>query len=122
MFDQCGDPAGRDTIFGDADNDTGADTGQDVIFGGEKIFPEEVEAALRSHPKVFDALIVGVPDQRFTERVAAVDPEAGPAEYFGPDGFMQMRGYPTRIDMVELALVDGQDPGPDRFGLIAGRS
>jgi acyl-CoA synthetase (AMP-forming)/AMP-acid ligase II len=43
-----------------------------INSGGEKIFPEEVEAALRSHPKVFDALVVGVPDLRFTERVAAV--------------------------------------------------
>jgi acyl-CoA synthetase (AMP-forming)/AMP-acid ligase II len=43
-----------------------------INSGGEKIFPEEVEAALRSHPKVFDALVVGVPDQRFTERVTAV--------------------------------------------------
>ncbi len=43
-----------------------------INSGGEKIFPEEVEAALRSHPAVFDALVVGVPDQRFGERVAAV--------------------------------------------------
>jgi acyl-CoA synthetase (AMP-forming)/AMP-acid ligase II len=43
-----------------------------INSGGEKIFPEEVEAALRSHPKVFDALVVGVPDRRFGERVAAV--------------------------------------------------
>ena len=43
-----------------------------INSGGEKIFPEEVEAALRAHPKVFDALVVGVPDERFGERVAAV--------------------------------------------------
>jgi 3-oxocholest-4-en-26-oate---CoA ligase len=43
-----------------------------INTGGEKVFPEEVEAALRSHPKVFDALVVGVPDARFGERVAAV--------------------------------------------------
>ena len=34
-----------------------------INTGGEKIFPEEVEAALRSHPDVFDALVVGVPDE-----------------------------------------------------------
>ncbi|MCB1014980.1 MAG: acyl-CoA synthetase, partial [Acidimicrobiales bacterium] len=39
---------------------------------GEKIFPEEVEAALKSHPEVFDAVVVGVPDERFGERVTAV--------------------------------------------------
>lgn len=43
-----------------------------INSGGEKIFPEEVEAALRSHPKVFDAIVVGVPDRRLGERVAAV--------------------------------------------------
>jgi acyl-CoA synthetase (AMP-forming)/AMP-acid ligase II len=45
---------------------------QCINSGGEKIYPEEVEAALKSHPDVFDALVVGVPDDRFTERVAAV--------------------------------------------------
>jgi acyl-CoA synthetase (AMP-forming)/AMP-acid ligase II len=43
-----------------------------INSGGEKIFPEEVEAALKSHPDVFDAVVVGVPDERFGERVAAV--------------------------------------------------
>ena len=43
-----------------------------INTGGEKVFPEEVEAALRSHPEVFDAIVVGVPDERFGERVAAI--------------------------------------------------
>ena len=43
-----------------------------INSGGEKIFPEEVEAAIKSHPDVFDAIVVGVPDDRFGERVAAV--------------------------------------------------
>jgi 3-oxocholest-4-en-26-oate---CoA ligase len=43
-----------------------------INSGGEKIFPEEVEAALRSHPAVFDAVVVGVPDERWGERVTAV--------------------------------------------------
>ncbi len=43
-----------------------------INSGGEKIFPEEVEGALKSHPDVFDALVVGVPDERFGQRVAAV--------------------------------------------------
>lgn len=43
-----------------------------INSGGEKIFPEEVEAALKSHPAVFDAIVVGVPDERWGERVAAV--------------------------------------------------
>jgi acyl-CoA synthetase (AMP-forming)/AMP-acid ligase II len=43
-----------------------------INSGGEKIFPEEVEAALKSHPDVFDAVVVGVPDTKWGERVAAV--------------------------------------------------
>ncbi len=49
-----------------------------INSGGEKIFPEEVEAALKAHPEVFDAVVVGIPDTRFGERVAAiVTPRAG---------------------------------------------
>src|SRR4051794_5639104 len=40
-----------------------------INSGGEKIFPEEVEAAIRAHPNVFDAVVVGVPEERFGERV-----------------------------------------------------
>ncbi len=43
-----------------------------INTGGEKVFPEEVEIALKAHPAVFDAVVVGVPDERFGERVAAV--------------------------------------------------
>jgi len=54
-----------------------------INSGGEKIFPEEVEAALKAHPAVFDAVVVGVPDERFIERVAAIvkvrDGDAAPS-------------------------------------------
>jgi acyl-CoA synthetase (AMP-forming)/AMP-acid ligase II len=43
-----------------------------INSGGEKIFPEEVENALKSHPEVFDAVVVGTPDARWGERVAAI--------------------------------------------------
>ena len=43
-----------------------------INTGGEKVFPEEVEAALKAHPDVFDVSVVGVPDDRFGQRVAAV--------------------------------------------------
>jgi acyl-CoA synthetase (AMP-forming)/AMP-acid ligase II len=43
-----------------------------INTGGEKVFPEEVEGVLKGHPAVFDALVVGVPDERFGQRVAAV--------------------------------------------------
>jgi acyl-CoA synthetase (AMP-forming)/AMP-acid ligase II len=43
-----------------------------VNTGGEKVFPEEVEGALMSHPDVFDVLVIGVPDERLGQRVAAI--------------------------------------------------
>jgi len=45
---------------------------QVVNTGGEKVFPEEVEEALKRHPAVYDAVVVGVPDDRFGERICAV--------------------------------------------------
>src|SRR4051812_896289 len=45
---------------------------QCINTGGEKVFPEEVEAVLKSHPDVFDAIVVGVPDARWGESIAAV--------------------------------------------------
>ena len=50
-----------------------------INSGGEKIFPEEVELALKSHPDVFDVVVVGVPDDRWGERVAAVVKPRGDA-------------------------------------------
>jgi len=43
-----------------------------INSGGEKIFPEEVEGAVRRHPDVYDCVVVGVPDERWGSRVAAV--------------------------------------------------
>jgi acyl-CoA synthetase (AMP-forming)/AMP-acid ligase II len=49
-----------------------------INSGGEKVFPEEVEGALKSHPDVFDVLVVGLPDERWGERVTAlVQPRPG---------------------------------------------
>jgi acyl-CoA synthetase (AMP-forming)/AMP-acid ligase II len=43
-----------------------------INSGGEKIFPEEVETACKSHPSVWDATVIGVPDERWGQRVAAI--------------------------------------------------
>jgi fatty-acyl-CoA synthase len=45
---------------------------QCINTGGEKVFPEEVEEALKRHEAVEDALVFGVPDERFGQRVVAV--------------------------------------------------
>jgi 3-oxocholest-4-en-26-oate---CoA ligase len=43
-----------------------------INTGGEKVFPEEVEEALKEHPAVEDALVFGLPDERFGQRVVGV--------------------------------------------------
>jgi 3-oxocholest-4-en-26-oate---CoA ligase len=43
-----------------------------INTGGEKVFPEQVEVTLKAHPDVYDALVVGVPDERWGNRVSAV--------------------------------------------------
>ena len=43
-----------------------------INTGGEKVFPEEVEEALKVHPDVEDTLVFGVPDERFGQRVVGV--------------------------------------------------
>jgi acyl-CoA synthetase (AMP-forming)/AMP-acid ligase II len=49
-----------------------------VITGGENIFPVEVEDILRRHPGVYDAGVIGIPDERLGEIAAAViDPKPG---------------------------------------------
>ena len=43
-----------------------------INTGGEKVYPEEVEAVLKGHPAVADAVVVGAPDDRFGQRVVAI--------------------------------------------------
>jgi fatty-acyl-CoA synthase len=43
-----------------------------INTGGEKVFPEEVEEALKEHASVYDAVVVGVPDDKFGEAIIAV--------------------------------------------------
>ncbi|PLW68932.1 acyl-CoA synthetase [Pseudohalioglobus lutimaris] len=51
-----------------------------INSGGEKIFPEEVEQALKANPAVFDCLVVATPDERFGSKVAAVVATRGDAQ------------------------------------------
>ncbi len=50
---------------------------QVINTGGEKVFPEEVEEALKRFPGVRDAAVVGLPDPRFGERICAIVETAG---------------------------------------------
>jgi acyl-CoA synthetase (AMP-forming)/AMP-acid ligase II len=69
---------------------------QCINTGGEKVFPEEVEAVLKGHPEVFDVVVTGVPDDRFGSRVAAViQPygDAPPAEELDRHCRSRLSGY-----------------------------
>ena len=58
------EPTGEMTLLG---------RGSSVInSGGEKVHPEEVEQALKDHPAVYDCIVVGAPDERFGQKVAAI--------------------------------------------------
>ncbi|MEV2214059.1 acyl-CoA synthetase [Streptomyces sp. NPDC050997] len=60
---------------------------QCINTGGEKVYPEEVEQALKSHPDVYDALVAGVPDAMWGHQVAAV---------------VQLRGGAARLSLEEI--------------------
>ena len=78
-----------------------------INSGGEKIFPEEVEAAVKTHPGIFDAIVVGLPDERFGERVAVVVRPTQPGCRSGP------RGHPGALPRPHRGL---QDPPPAAGG------
>ena len=49
-----------------------------IITGGENIYPVEIEDMLHNHPKIYDAAVIGIPDERLVEIAAAVvDPKPG---------------------------------------------
>ena len=56
-----------------------------INTGGEKVFPEEVEIALRTHPAIRDAVAVGIPNARFGEAVCAIVETEGGATVTLPD-------------------------------------
>ncbi|HEY1650733.1 MAG TPA: acyl-CoA synthetase [Acidimicrobiales bacterium] len=79
-----------------------------INSGGEKIFPEEVESAVRSHPDVMDAIVCGAPDERWGQTVAAiVQPRVGRAapslEAIQEHCRTSIAGYklPRRLHVVE---------------------
>jgi acyl-coenzyme A synthetase/AMP-(fatty) acid ligase len=84
-----------------------------VNTGGEKVYPGEVEDVLLTHPDVADCAIVGVPDERWGEAVAAVVAlkrgEATPDELVDHVG-AQLAGYKKPRHVV---VVDALPRGPN---------
>jgi fatty-acyl-CoA synthase len=81
-----------------------------INTGGEKVFPEEVEEALKRHPAVRDACVVGLPDARFGERICAVvELENGAAEPGLPEIAAHVKGelsdYKAPRNLVIVASV-----------------
>ena len=81
---------------------------QCINTGGEKVFPEEVEATLVDHPAVRDLLVVGVPDDRWGSAVTAVvepiDPTSPPSlEDLRELGRATLAGYklPKKLVVVD---------------------
>ena len=79
-----------------------------INSGGEKIYPEEVEGAIKSHPDVYDCVVVGVPDERWGQRVAAViqvneGAQAPTLESIQDDCRQRISGYkvPREIHIVD---------------------
>ena len=80
-----------------------------INTGGEKVYPEEVEEAVKLHPMVVDCLVVGVPDERFGEAIAAViTVDAGtsvePAEISAALGSLSRYKHPRRWVFIEEIL------------------
>ncbi len=80
---------------------------QCINTGGEKVFPEEVEEAVKRHPAVEDCLVFGVADERFGQRVVAVAStapgSAASAEEILADVHGRLAGYkvPRRLHLVD---------------------
>jgi O-succinylbenzoic acid--CoA ligase len=68
-----------------------------IVSGGVNVDAHEVEAALREHPAVGDACVVGVPDDRWGEAVAAaLVPRGGPVDLDGLADWLRGRLSPAK--------------------------
>ena len=91
-----------------------------INSGGEKIFPEEVEKALKSHPAVIDAIVVGTPSERWGSQVTAVvqiragTVSAPDAEELRDHCRMHLAGYKIPRNVVFIDVVRRSPSGkPD---------
>ena len=82
-----------------------------INTAGEKVFPEEVEEALKTHPSIEDALVVGVPDEKWGQAVTGVVAPGATATSWtrrpcGPTCASALAGYktPKRIIVADRPL------------------
>jgi 3-oxocholest-4-en-26-oate---CoA ligase len=80
-----------------------------INTGGEKVFPEEVEGVLKAHPDIYDALVVGLPDERWGQRVVAVvqpvDGRSPSLDEIGVHCRGHLAGYKVPRQLVEVDQV-----------------
>jgi acyl-CoA synthetase (AMP-forming)/AMP-acid ligase II len=91
-----------------------------INTGGEKVFPEEVEGVLLSHPDVYDAIVVGVPDPRWGERVTAVV-QISPGHAIDEDELIghcraQLASYKVPRSVVAVRAVQRSPVGKADYG------
>jgi len=90
-----------------------------INTGGEKVYPEEVESVLKSHADVFDALVVGIPDERWGERVVAiVQPRAGAMPSLGvlqQHSRSQLAGYKIPRHVVHVDAIERSPAGKPNY-------
>jgi 3-oxocholest-4-en-26-oate---CoA ligase len=94
-----------------------------INTGGEKVFPEEVEEALKLHPAVADAVVVGTPDDRFGEVVTAVvEPRPGcePLDEPALNGWVRARlaAYKAPRRVVAVDTVGRSPSGKVDYGRL----
>lgn len=93
-----------------------------INSGGEKIFPEEVEEAIKTHPSVDDCYVVGVDDEKFGQRVVAVAsaPNGGTPAPSGEDLRLHLRelisGYKIPKQIVVVAELKRAPNGKADYG------
>jgi acyl-CoA synthetase (AMP-forming)/AMP-acid ligase II len=86
-----------------------------INTGGEKVYPEEVETALMTSPDVADAVVIGLPDQRWGERVVAVvKPAAGATptlEALQEHARVSLAGYKVPRELILVEEVERTPAG-----------
>lgn len=107
------DPDGALRVFGRAD--------QVIVTGGENVDPNRVEAVLCTHPRVHMAVVVGVPDPEWGERVVAVYEGSANPEELAAWARERLSGFEVPRSLRHLGEIPTNGAGkPDRPRIRAG--
>jgi len=94
-----------------------------INTGGEKVYPEEVEEALKTHPAVYDALVVGVRDDKWGQAVIGLV-EPRPATTVQEDDLRQhvrarLAGFKTPKRVLVVETIGRAPNGKDDYVAMA---